>query len=111
MTAKERGSLSPNCQSPVCRSVLQHPRMLCSVDCRAGNPSSRRHSFRVRNDLPEWENIDRPVTHSTLCNTLAARSGRMGECGWPATDPLGGRGAVVEAHLTRKNLYHRAGCC
>jgi len=79
------------------------------MGCRVGNRSSHRRSFRVRNDLPEWENTDRPVTRSTLCNILAARSGRMGEYGKPVTNPFGGRGVVLAAQLTRGFLYHRAG--
>lgn len=79
------------------------------MGCRVGNQSSRRRSFRVRNDLPEWENTDRPVTRSTLCNILAASLGRMGECGRPVTNRVEGTGVVLGAQLTQENFYHRVG--
>ena len=79
------------------------------MGCRVGNRSSHRRSFRVRNDLTEWENTDRPVMRSTLCNILAASRGRRGECGRPVTNQIGGTGVVLGAQLTRRNLYHRVG--
>ena len=79
------------------------------MGCRVGNRSSHRRSFPVRNDLPEWENTDRPVTRSTLCNILAASFGRMGECGRPVTNRFEGAGVVLGAQLTRMNFYHRVG--
>ena len=77
------------------------------MGCQVGNRSSHRRSFQVRNDLPEWENTDRPVMRSTLCNILAASSGRMDECGRPVTNQFEGTGVVLGAQLTRRNLYHK----
>jgi hypothetical protein len=71
------------------------------VGYRVGNRSSHGRSFRVRNDLPEWENTDRPVIRSTLCNILAASSARKGECGRPVTNHFEGIGVVLGAQLTR----------
>src|ERR1019366_7803722 len=71
------------------------------MGCRVGNRSSHRRSFRVRNDLPEWENTDRPARRSSLCNILAASSVRKGECGGPATTQLEGAGVVLGGQLTR----------
>jgi hypothetical protein len=79
------------------------------MGCRVGNRSSHRRSFRVRNDLPEWENTTRPVTRSTLCNIPVAGSGRRGECGWPVINQFEDTGVVLGAQLTRRNLYHRDG--
>ena len=70
------------------------------MGCRVGNRSSHGRSFRVRNDLPEWENTDRPLTRSTLCNILSASLGRMGECGWPVTNHFEGTGVALGAQLT-----------
>jgi hypothetical protein len=77
------------------------------MGCRVENRSSHGHSFRVRNGLPEWENTDRPVTRSTLCNNLAASSGRRGEFGRLVTNQFEGTGVVLGAQLARRNLYHR----
>jgi len=77
------------------------------MGCQVGNRSSHRHSFRVRNDLPELKNTDRPEMRSTLCNILAANLDRRGECGRPVTNQFEGSGVVLGAQLTRKNLYHR----
>ena len=63
----------------------------------------------MRNDLPEWENTDRPVMRSTLWNILAANLGRRGECGRPVTNRFEGAGVVLGAQLTRMNFYHRVG--
>ena len=71
------------------------------MGCRVGNRSSHRRSFRVRNDLPEWENTDRPAMRSSLCNILAASSGRRGECGRPVTNQFEGTGVVLGGQLTR----------
>ena len=70
------------------------------MGCQAGNQSSHRRSFRVRNDRPEWENTDRPVMRSTLCNILAEGSGPRGECGWPVTNHFEGTGVALGAQLT-----------
>ena len=79
------------------------------MGCRVGNRSSHGRSFRVRNDLPEWENTDRPAMRSTLCNNLAASSGRRVESGRPVTNQFEGAGVVLGVQLTRRNLYHRVG--
>jgi hypothetical protein len=79
------------------------------MGCRVGNRSTHRRSFPVRNNLPEWENTDHPVMRSTLCNILAASSGRRGECGRSVTNQFEGTGVVLGAQLTRRNLYHRVG--
>src|SRR6266446_7311294 len=79
------------------------------MGCRVGNRSSHRRSFRVRNDLPEWENTDRPVMRSTWWNILVASLGRRGECERPVTNQFEGTGVVLGAQLTRRNLYHRVG--
>src|ERR1700686_3575801 len=71
------------------------------MGCRAENRSSHRRSFRVRNDLPQWKNTDRPVIRSRLCNILAASSGRRGECEWPVTNQFEGTGDVLGLQLTR----------
>jgi len=71
------------------------------MGCRVGNRSSRRRSFQVRSDLPEWENTDRPLMRSTLCNILAASSGRKGECGRLVTTHFEDIGVVPGAQLTR----------
>src|ERR1019366_2102673 len=71
------------------------------MGCRVGNRSSHRRSFRVRNDLPEWENTDRPAMRSSLCNILAASSGRRGERGRPVINKFEGTGVVLGGQLTR----------
>jgi hypothetical protein len=71
------------------------------MGCRAENRSSHRRSFRVRNDLPQWKNTDRPVIRSRSCNILAASSGRRGECEWPVTNQFEGTGDVLGLQLTR----------
>jgi hypothetical protein len=71
------------------------------MGCRAENRSSHRRSFRVRNDLPQWKNTDRPLIRSRSCNILAASSGRRGECGWPVTNQFEGTGDVLGLQLTR----------
>src|ERR1017187_7656794 len=111
MKEKGRGLLFPICQIPVCRFVRQHPQTWCSVDCRVGNRSSHRRSFRVRNDLPEWENTDRPAMRSALWNILAASSGRRGECGRPVTNQFEGTGVVLGAQLTQRNCEARRTFC
>jgi hypothetical protein len=105
MTEKGRGLLFPVCQIPVCQFVRQHPQRSCSAGCQVGNRSSHGRSFRVRNDRPEWENTDRPVMRSTLCNNLAASSSRRGEFGRPVTSQFEGTGVVLGAQLSRGNLY------
>jgi hypothetical protein len=105
MTEKGRGSLFPVCQIPVCRFVRQPPQRSCSMGCRVGNRSSHGRSFRARNERPEWENTDRPLMRSTLCNNLAASSGRRDERGRPVTNQFEGTGVVLGAQLTRRNLY------
>ena len=77
------------------------------MGCRVGNQLSHRRSFQVRNDLPEWENTDRPVMRSALWNILAASSGRRGEFGRLVTNHFEGTGVVLGAQLTRRNLYHK----
>ena len=79
------------------------------MGCRVGNRSSHRRSFRARNEPPGWENTDRPVMRSKLCNILAASSGRRGGCGPPVTNHFEGIGVVLGTQLTRRNLYHRVG--
>jgi hypothetical protein len=79
------------------------------MGCRVGNRSSHRRSSRARNELPGLENTDRPVMRSTLCNILAASSGRRGGCGRPATNRFEGTGVVLGTEWTRRNLYHRVG--
>jgi len=79
------------------------------MGCRVGNRSSHRRSFRARNEPPGWENTDRPVMRSTLCNIPAASSGRRGGCGRPVTNHFEGTGVVLWTQLTRRNLYHRVG--
>ena len=71
------------------------------MGCRAENRSSHRRSFRVRNDLPQWKNTDRPVIRSRSCNILAASSGQRGECEWPVTNQFEGTGDVLGLQLTR----------
>ena len=71
------------------------------MGCRVGNRSSHRRSFRVRNDLPQWKNTDRPVIRSRSCNILGASSSRRGECKWPVTNQSEGTGVVLGLQLTR----------
>ena len=71
------------------------------MGCRAENRSSHRRSFRVRNDLPQWKNTDRPVIRSRSCNILGASSSRRGECKWPVTNQSEGTGVVLGLQLTR----------
>jgi hypothetical protein len=71
------------------------------MDCRAENRSSHRRPFRVRNDLPQWRNTDRPVNHSRSCNILAASSGRRGECARLVTNQFEGAADVLGDQLTR----------
>jgi len=104
MTGKARELLSPVRQIPVCRSVRPPPQISSLMGCRAGNRSSHRRSSQARNDLPEWENTDHPVTRSTLYNILAANSGRKGGYGPPATNQFEGTGVVLGAQATRNIL-------
>jgi hypothetical protein len=101
LTERLRGLLFPVRRIPVCRFVRLHPQRLSSMDCRVGNRSSHRRSSQSHSELPEWENTDRPVTRSTLCNILAASSGRKDECGRPVTNQFEGIVVVLEAQLTR----------
>ena len=71
------------------------------MGCRAENRSSRRRSFRVRNDLTQWKNTDRPVIRSRSCNIPAASLGRRGECEWPVTNQFEGTDDVLGLLLTR----------
>jgi hypothetical protein len=71
------------------------------MGCRAENQSSHRRSFRVRNELPQWKNTDRPVIRSRSCKILAASSGQRGECEWPVTNQFEGTGDVLGLQLTR----------
>ena len=71
------------------------------MGCRAENRSSHGRSFRVRNDLPQWKNTDRPVIRSRSCNILGASSSRRGECKWPVTNQSEGSGVVLGLQLTR----------
>jgi hypothetical protein len=73
------------------------------MGCRVGNRSSHRRSFQVRNGLTEWENTDRPVMRSTLCNILEESSGRRGECERLVTTRFEGTVVVLGgAQLTRR---------
>jgi hypothetical protein len=101
LTERLRGLLFPVRRIPVCRFVRLHPQRLSSMGCQVGNRSSHRRSSQARNELPEWENTDRPVTRSTLCNILAASSDRKDEFGRPAINPFEGTVVVLGARLTR----------
>jgi hypothetical protein len=101
LTEKVRGLPLPVGQIPGCQFERQLLQRSSAMGCQVGNRSSHRRSFRVRNDLPGWENTGRPLMRLTLCNILAVSPDRRDEYGRPATNHFEDIDGFPDARWTR----------